>query len=153
MNTTPLLLITLLICFFHSFGQTASDSVFVRKIINSELKLRDKKIKKVYPVFQTATISENAIKKDSIYSEYYLGKQIDWLKFGISSKLAFYTNKSGIDSCLYIYSPLFNEKKDKFTILFEIRFEEKRISYFTKDYYIKKRKKWSFVTSDTFFSF
>ena len=151
MNRINLFIIICLNSIGCSFGQSAYDSAFVREIINSELELREKKAKKAYPIFQTAILSEPKAGKDSIYSECYLGTKIKWQEFGISSKHGFFTNNSNTDSCLYIYAPLFNERKDKFMIQFESRLND--FSHITSDYYLKKRKKWVFVGSHPYFLF
>lgn len=134
------------------YSQTNDDSTFIQEIINLELKVRDKKIKKAYPIFNVSAYSNIKTRSDTIYTEINLGKEINWETFGIKSDYGFFTNDKMIDSCLYIHAPLFNKNNDKFIIKYEVRFQN-LTSYFVVDYYRKKRGKWNFERSAKSFSF
>lgn len=146
------ILVLLLTWSIHSFCQTHYDSTFIHQIINLELKENDKKIKKAYPIFETSTSLDDRIRKDSVYTQDLFGKEMNWTAFNLVTKYGFFTKDPLVDTCLIIHSPLFNENHDEFIIQYETRFQN-NTSYFTTDYYRKKKKKWSFVRSVNSFSF
>lgn len=145
-------LLVLLTMHVHAFCQTGYDSTFVRETINRELEVRAKKIKKTYPIYTIAAYADNRTTPDSVYTHYSFGKEINWKTFNIKSDHGFFTDDRTIDSCLYIHAPLFTSSGDQFKITYEIRYQNKT-SYFTTDYYEKKRKKWSYLKTATSFSF
>lgn len=141
------------ISFWHlSYSQSHEDSLYIRRIIQSEIKLRFKQQKRIIPVFEKSAISENRFKSDSLYPLFYLGKEIDWKSFPIQSDYAVFTTDPQVDSCLYIHTPVFNLNSDEFVIRFETRFKN-GISYFTSDYYLLKKRKWRYKSSIRSFSF
>lgn len=150
MKSYTLLLIILFLYFqIDCFSQSHYDSTFVQSIINLELKERDKKCD-AYPIYSISENSNASFKSDSIYTNYSFGKAIDWTSFKITSKNGVFVNDKIIDSCFFIYAPIFNENQDKFKIVFEIRYLDNSSS-FEIDYYKKRRGKWSYVrTVDTF---
>lgn len=137
---------------FHnsSFCQTSYDSTFVQEMINLELKERDKKLKKAYPIYEVSAFSDIKTRFDTVYTQYYLGKEINWDSFKIESKYGFFTKDRMIDSCFYIHAPLFNSSYDKFIIKYEIRFQN--YTSFIVDYYRKKRGKWNYIRTSKSFS-
>lgn len=147
-----LILSFLLSLHIQLYSQTNDDSTFIKEIINLELEVRDKKIKKAYPIFNVSAFSNIKTRSDTIYTEINLGKEINWETFGINSDYGFFTNDKMIDSCLYIHAPMFNMNKDKFIIKYEVRFQN-LTSYFVVDYYRKKRGKWNFERSTKSISF
>lgn len=150
----PRRLMILLFLSIHitSFCQSQSDSTFIQEIIHLELKERDKRMKKAYPIFEISAFSERTTRTDTVYTQYNFGREINWLTFGITSKYGYFTTDKMIDSCLYIHSPLFNKNNDTFIIKYEVRFKN-LTSYFIVDYYRKKRGKWNFVKTSKSFSF
>lgn len=151
----PMKLLSLLLLFaFHtdSFCQSSYDSTFIQKIINLELKERDKKLKKAFPIAAVSYSDAIDAKIDTVYTNFGLGKDIQWESFNIKSRHAYFTNDSKIDSCLYIYAPLFTANCDQFVIRYEIRYQNET-SYFIADFYRKKRGKWNYVRTSKGFSF
>lgn len=146
----------LLFCFFimstDSFCQTDTDAKFIQEIVKAELKVRDKKNKKAYPIFDESAVTVTKSKRDSLFTEYLLGKDIKWQTFNIQSKYGFFTNDKTIDSCFHIHAPIFNKNLDQFIIRFEKRYLDGSSS-FTTDYYVKKKEKWVYVKSIPSFSF
>lgn len=136
----------------QAFCQTNYDSTFIQKIINHELKERDKKLKKAFPIAAVSISYEFNPKIDTVYTNFCIGKDIQWESFNIKSRHAYFTNDSKIDSCLYIQTPLFNANCDQFVIRYEIRYQNET-SYFIADFYSKKRGKWNYVKTSKGFSF
>ena len=136
----------------HSFCQTSYDSTFVQEIIKLELKERDKKLKKAYPIHDVSAFSDFNSQFDTVYKHYYLGKEINWGTFKIEPTYGFFTNDGMIDSCFYIHAPLFNGSYDQFIIKYETRFQN-NTSYFIVDYYRKKKGKWNYIRTSKSFSF
>lgn len=121
----------------NSFCQTKYDSTFLRQIINNELKIRDKKINKAYPIFEISINQKTESQGDTLLNKYQISENIDWKTFGLISEFGFYTNNIDIDSCLVIYNPIFNNELNKFEIKFETRIK-KDFSFYVIDYYVKK---------------
>ncbi len=135
-----------------SFCQTSYDSTFIKKIINLELKERDKKLKKAFPIAAVSVSDDLNARFDTVYTNFNFGKEIQWELFKIKSRHSFFTHDSMIDSCLYIHAPLFNSVCDQFVIRYEIRYQNET-SYFITDFYSKKRGKWNYVSTSKGFSF
>lgn len=135
----------------YSFSQSKYDSLYIQNIIQSEIELRYKKTKKKIPVFEQAFYSSNDFKPDSIFQDFLFGKKIPWEKFPIQSDYGFFVSNPS-DSCLYIYSPVFNAAKDQFLIRFETR-SSGGVYSIEKDYYYLKNKKWRLKKSVPVISF
>lgn len=146
----PLLLFFILVN-AYSFSQSKYDSLYIQTIIQSEIKLRYKKTKKLIPVFEQAFYAENGFKSDLVFHEFVFGKKIQWKEFPIQSDCGYFVS-TGTDSCLYIYAPVFNLQKDQFIIRFEMR-SSSEVSSIDQDYYYLKNKKWRFKKSVSIISF
>jgi hypothetical protein len=145
-------LISALMLHLDVFCQSNYDSTFVREIINLELKARDNKLNKPYLIFETSAYLNSTTWGDTSYNQYNVGKEINWKSFGIDSEYGEFTSDRTMDSILVIYAPFFNRKNDRFIIEYELLCHD-NTSYFTVDFYRKKRGRWSFEKSARSFTF
>ncbi|MCC6703129.1 MAG: hypothetical protein IT221_16480 [Fluviicola sp.] len=135
-------------CSSKILAQSDYDSTFVVKIIQSELKQISKTYKTTITIFEIAQTP----KSDSIYNRFLFSRELNWNSFKIKQPHCQFTKFNDLDSLFYIHNPQFSEDYKQLKITFEKRYLNGTSTFMT-DYYCKKRKKWSFIRTQTYFSF